>query len=166
MTMATTVMPGEDRRARWLLLISLGLNLFLVGAVGAFAVRYYVADRAASTAPVDRSVAARFERLAATLPGSDGDVLRGEYRAASASVESQRDAYRAAQDRVRQTLRSEPFQPEAMRAAMRETRGARQALDQVLQDILAAAAAKMTPAGRDKLADWPPAPGTGRGASR
>ena len=166
MTMATSAVFGEDRAARWILLISLGLNLFLVGATGAFVVRHYLADRAVTAAPVDRSAAAQIERLAATLPQSDGDILRGEYRAAAAEVEGAREAYRRAQDRVRQMLRSEPFQPDAMRGAMSETRGARQAFDLLLQDTIASAAARMSPAGRNKLADWPPGQRSGREATR
>jgi uncharacterized membrane protein len=162
MTTATLATLREDRASRWLLLISLGLNLFLVGAAGAFALRHYLAQPAAGAAPVDRSVAARIERLAATLPASDGDILRGEYRATAPTVDGARDAYRRAQDQVRQTLRTEPFQPAAMRAAMSETRSARQAFDQLLQDVIASAAAKMSPAGRNKLAEWPPGPRTGR----
>jgi uncharacterized membrane protein len=156
MTMATSAVLGEDRTSRWLLLISLGLNLFFVGASGALVARHALADRATTAAPVDRSVAARIERLAATLPAADGDILRAEYRANAANVDGSRAAYRNAQDGVRQILRSEPFQPEAMRAAMGQTRVARQAFDQLLQDVIASAAGKMSPAGRNKLADWPP----------
>ena len=166
MTMATMAGLGEDRASRWILLVSLGLNLFFVGAAGAFAVRHYVVADAGRAVPVDRSVAARIERLAATLPASDGEILRGEYRATAASVDGSREAYRRAQDDVRQTLRSEPFRPEAMRAAMSETRRARQVFDQLLQDVIASAAAKMSVTGRNKLADWPPGQRSSRDASR
>ena len=156
MTMATSAVLGEDRTSRRILLFSLALNLFFVGATGALAARHYFAERAATAAPLDRSVAARIERLAATLPPADADVLRAEYRVNSATVDASREAYRKAQDDVRATLRGEPFQPEAMRAAMSQTRSARQAFDQLLQDVIASAAAKMSAAGRNKLADWPP----------
>jgi uncharacterized membrane protein len=155
MTMATSAMFSEDRTSRWILLGSLALNLFFVGAAGALAARSYFAERPGATAPLDRSVAARIERLAATLPAADADILRGEYRANAAGVDASREAYRGAQDDVRQTLRRDPFEPEAMRAAMIRTRAARQAFDQLLQDVIASAAGKMSVAGRNKLADWP-----------
>jgi uncharacterized membrane protein len=158
MTMATSVVAGVDRGSRWILLGSLALNLFFVGATGALVTRHYLADRAVSTAPVDRSVAARVERLAATLPSRDADILRGEYRANAGTVDASRAAYHQAQDEVRRTLRADPFEPEAMRAAMVKTRAARQVFDQLLQDMIASAAGKMSPAGRSKLADWPPGP--------
>jgi len=156
MTMATSTMFGEERTARWILLGSLALNLFLVGATGAFFARHYFAERAAASAPADRSVAARIERLATTLPPADADILRGEYRANAVAVDESRDAYRKAQDDVRQTLRVEPFDPGAMRAGMIKTRAARQTFDQLLQDVVASAAAKMSAGGRTRLADWPP----------
>ena len=45
MTMASSVHLGEDRASRWILLVSLGLNLFFIGAGGALAARHYFADR-------------------------------------------------------------------------------------------------------------------------
>jgi uncharacterized membrane protein len=157
MTMAPSVSLREDRASRWILLVSLGLNLFLIGAGGAFAARQYLSPPAQTTTWVDRSVAARIERLAATLPPADGDILRATYRANAKAVDGARDVYRRAQDEARGILRNEPFDSEAMRAAMGRARVARQGFDQLLQDAIATAAARMTPAGRTKLADWPPA---------
>jgi uncharacterized membrane protein len=156
MSLATSAAMGDDRTSRWLVLASLALNLFFVGAGGALVARHYLAAPSASPAPIDRSVAARMERLAITLPSSDADVLRAEYRAKAMSVDGARETYRKAQDEVRRILRTEPFQGDAMRAAMTEQRAARQVFDQLLQDVIASAAARMSPAGRNKLADWPP----------
>jgi uncharacterized membrane protein len=156
MTFATFAALGEDRASRWLVLASLALNLFFVGAGGALLARHYLAAPAAGPAPIDRSVAARMERLAATLPSSDADILRSEDHAKATTVDGARQAYRKAQDEVRRILRAEPFQGEAMRAAMTEQRAARQVFDQLLQDVIASAAGRMSTAGRNKLADWPP----------
>lgn len=159
MSIASSMM-AEERTSRWLLLGSLALNLFLVSAAGALAARHYFAPAAQPAATLDRSIGARMERLAATLPPADADVLRTTYRADVASVEASRDGYRKAQDDVRQILREEPFRPDAMRAAMVKTRTARQGFDEAVQDVIATAAGKMSPAGRNKLADWPPGPRT------
>jgi len=154
MSIATPI-TAEDRTSRWLLLGSLALNLFLVSAAGTLAARHYFAAPAAPPT-IDRSIGARIERIAATLPGADADVLRAEYRANVTTVEAARDAYRNAQDDVRATLREEAFRSDAMRAAMVKTRAARQGFDEAMQDVIATAAGKMSPAGRNKLADWPP----------
>src|SRR5262245_22832942 len=154
MSIASSMM-AEERTSRWLLLGSLALNLFLVSAAGTLAARHYFASPA-SPPTIDRSIGARIERLAATLPPADAEVLRAGYRADVATVEASRDAYRKAQDDVRATLREEAFRPDAMRAAMVKTRAARQGFDEVVQDVIATAAGKMSTAGRNKLADWPP----------
>ena len=145
----------EDRNTRLLLLVSLALNLFFIAATGTLLARHYLAPPAA-VAPIDRSVAGRIERLAATLPSADADILRAEFRADTARVETAQAAYRQAQDRVREALRAEPFDAPRLRAAMTETRNARPAFDQALQELIASAAAKMSKAGREKIADWPP----------
>ena len=156
----------EDRGTRWLLVGSLALNLFFVGAVGALAARHYLAPPAASLATLDRSVAARIERLAVTLPANDADILRAEFRDRQASVEAVQVSYRQAQDRIRAALRAQPFESEPLRAAMTETRAARGDFDRSLQDVIAVAAGKMSVAGRDRLADWPPRPRSATEPSR
>jgi len=155
MTMASSIPVPVARTSRWLVLVSLALNLFFVGAAGALVARNYF-SAPSPNAPVDRSVAARVDRLAATLPPADGEKLREEFRARSATVEPARDAYRRAQDAAREILRIEPFDVGALRAAMAQTRAARQVLDEALNGVVAAAAAQMSPSGRAKLADWPP----------
>jgi uncharacterized membrane protein len=146
---------GSNPSSRWLV-ISLALNVFFICVAGTFAVRHYVVPQTAVRAPLDRSVGARMERLAAVLPETDAEIMRRMYRAQAPNIEPRQEAYRRAQDAVRKTLRSEPFDASAMRNAMTEARAARQAFDQALQDVIASAAAAMSPAGRNKLADWPP----------
>jgi uncharacterized membrane protein len=126
--------------ARWLLLGSLALNLFFVGIAVAR----------------DRNVFVRVERLAATLPPSDGDLLRGEIKANRDAIEQAQTNYRGAQDAIRETLRQDAFDAGAMRAAMAKARAARQTFDQTVQGMFAEAAAQMSSAGRHALADWPP----------
>lgn len=155
MTMASSMRMPVARTSRWLVLGSLALNLFFVGVAGALVARSYFSAPVLVTVP-DRSVASRIDRLAATLPPADGEKLRAEFRLRAATVEPARDAYRRAQDAAREILRTEPFDVGALRAAMVQTRAARQVLDEALNGVVAAAAVQMSPAGRAKLADWPP----------
>ena len=136
--------------SRWLLLGSLALNLFFIGVVLALAVR------TPAVPTWDRNVFVRVERLAATLPPTDADLLRGQIKANREAIEDTQTKYRAAQDVIRETLRQEPFDAGAMRTAMVQTRAARQAFDQVIQGVFATTASQMSSAGRHALADWPP----------
>lgn len=137
--------------SRWLLLGSLALNLFFIGVVVALAIR--------SPAPAsrwDRDVFVRVERIADTLPMQDATLLRAQIAAKRGGIESAQAKYRSAQDIIRGTMRAEPFDTEALRAAMANTRAARQAFDQTIQGAFADAAGQMSHAGRQALADWPP----------
>jgi uncharacterized membrane protein len=136
--------------SRWLLLGSLALNLFFVGVAVAMAIR------APAPPAWDRNVFVRVEHIADTLPPADADMLRGQINANRQLIDEAQTKYHSAQDEIRATLRHEPFDVNAMRAAMAQTRAARQAFDQVIQGVFAFSAAQMSPAGRQALADWPP----------
>jgi uncharacterized membrane protein len=142
-----TATPGSSR---WLLLGSLALNLFFVGVAIAMAVR------APAPSYWDRNVFVRVERLAATLPPADADILRGEISANRAAIDNAQTAYHTAQDHIHDVLRQEPFDVSAMRSAMAGTRSARQTFDQTIQGVFAVIASKISPEGRQALANWPP----------
>ncbi len=107
-------------------------------------------------APIDRSISTRIERLAAVLPAPDADILRRNYQANRGAVDAARSAYEAARESVRASLRREPFDVGAMRASMTQTRAARQEFEQLLQNVIVAAAGEMSQAGRTHLADYGP----------
>jgi uncharacterized membrane protein len=144
-------------RMRWLLLGSVALNLFFVGAAGAVALRYSSEVPLATVARIDHGLAARLNRIAATLPPADAQIMRAQLRIEAQKVAGAQADLRLSQDDIRKSLRAEPYDANAMRLAMAENRTARDNFDQVLQDMIAAAAAKMSIVGRNKLADWPAA---------
>ncbi len=150
MSIAQTMSPPAAR-PRWLLLGSLALNLFFIGLAIAFAIR-----EPASTSTYDRDVFVRIGRLASSLPPADASVLRTEIESNRPAVQEAQRGHRAAQNVIRDALRQDPFDPQAMRTAMAQTRAARQTFDQVIQGVIASAATKMSQAGRNALADWPP----------
>jgi uncharacterized membrane protein len=129
--------------SRWLLLGSLALNLFFVGVAAAEAVR-----APAPSSSWDRNVFVRVERLATTLAPSDASSLWVWIDVNRTAIQDSQTIYRAAQDQARAVLRREPFNVVALRAAMANTRAARQNFDQIIEEILATAAAQMSPAGR------------------
>ena len=143
--------PGLKRgSSRWLLLGSLALNLFFIGIAIAMAVR------GPPPRTWNRDVFVRMERLAEALPPADGDILRNQIKGNHDVIERTQTQYHTARDRIRETLRQVPFNANVMRTAMANTRAARQAYDQTIQSVFATAADKMSPAGRQALANWPP----------
>jgi uncharacterized membrane protein len=144
-------LPGATRgSSRWLLLGSLALNLFFVGIALAMVIR------APAPSYWHPNVFVRVERLAATLPPADAEILRGQINANHAVIEDTQAKFHSARQYVHEVLRQEPFDVEAMRAATAQTRTARLNFDQTVQGVFADIAAKITPAGRQALANWPP----------
>ena len=150
MSIAQAVPAVSRGSSRWLLLGSLALNLFFVGVAVAFAVR------APSPSSWDKNVFVRVERLTATLPPADADLVRGSMNASHAAIEDAQTKYQAAREHIHEVLRQDPFDPAALRAAMADTRAARQTFDTVIHGVFAGTAAQMSSAGRHALADWPP----------
>jgi uncharacterized membrane protein len=149
MTLAHALPASSRGNSRWLLLGSLALNLFFVGIALAMAIR--------APAPPPRwdpNVFVRAERLASALPQADADLLRSAMQTHHDAIDAAQNKYHAARDRIHDTLRQDPFRIESLRAAMADTRAARQAYDQVIQGVFADIAPAMSSAGRHTVADW------------
>src|SRR4029077_6244592 len=104
----------------------------------------------------DPNIFVRVERLAATLPPTDADILRGQINQNHVAIADPQAKYPPARQHIHDVLRQEPFDVEAMRAATAQTRAARLAYDQTVQGVFANIAAKISPSGRQALANWPP----------
>jgi uncharacterized membrane protein len=152
----TSLMPSIESatRAPWLLPASLVLNLFLVGAAGAVAIRSSGPVPLSNVARIDSNAMDRVSRMASSLPINDAKVMREQLRHDAVKVAAAQTDFRLAQEEVRASLRAKPFDLEAMRAAMMQVQTAREKYHVVLQDMFATAAVKMSEVGRNKLADW------------
>ena len=148
MSLSHALSSPSTPTARYWLFGSLALNLFLIGIASALLIRQPEIP--------DRSINARIERLASTLPPSDASKLRSEFRAQRDALNGTRGAYDQARNAIRAVLRHEPFDANAMRDAMATARAARQEFDQVMHGVMVKAAGEMSAVGREKLAEWPP----------
>ncbi len=144
----------SDWMRRRIILMLLALNVFFAAALGTFLLRDYLVPPD-NNAGVILSPAQRFEALAAQMTPQDAAWLRTEYAAKEAAINTAREAIRRARQTMRDALSAEPFDPDAVRAAMADVNTARQKLAGLLQDVILSAAAKLTPQDRAKLADWP-----------
>jgi len=140
---------------RYLLLGSLTLNLLFAGAAGAMAVQH--ARAPAPLQPVvgiKHGVEHRFNRIAASLPPADAKIMRAEFRAEAVQLAEAEAQLRLSEEAVRDSLRAEPFDPAAVRSAMGQSSAAHESFYALIHNLVAAATAKMSPAGRETLADW------------
>jgi hypothetical protein len=145
---------SRERRIGRLTLISLALNIFFVGAAGTLAVRYYLGERQfQEERRDDRNPVKRIEALAALLPIEDAAILRAEFALRAGAAETARESVRRNREGVRVALEAQPYDAAAAKRAMAASRAAHAAFFEVLQDVVAAAAGRMSPAGRIKLGE-------------
>lgn len=147
----STAPAGPSRPLRrFALTISIGVNVFLAAVI-----LTHLWFHRASMPAHSADVRPRMERMAASLPAGDGDTLRAVFAGRSDAVTAETTAYHQAQEAIRAALRAEPFDPAALQAAMAAARDRRRALEIELQGVIADTAAKISMAGRAKLAEWP-----------
>jgi uncharacterized membrane protein len=136
-----------------LLAVSLAVNVFIGGLV---------AGRAIGTKPwqaageIGAGAGLRFTlaRIVDALPKDQRPVVEDIIRAHRGDITSALRALQAARSDAAAALRAEPFEPVALTAALGELKAASSDLQSTLFEALEDAAAKLTPAGRDALADW------------
>lgn len=148
MSIAQAMPVTRASASRWLLLGSLALNLFFIGAAIAMAIR------APEPRRWDPDVFVRVERISAALPAADAALVRSAMAANRNAIATAQANYHAARDQIRASFRTDPFDVEAMRAAMAKTRAARQNFDQTIQGVFADLAPRLSSAARHTIADW------------
>jgi len=149
-----SIFADAGTRARYLLLGSLTLNLAFAGAAGAVAFQH--ATKLPPLQPVvgmERSVEQRFDRIASALPANDAAIMRAEFRAQAIKLATAETQVRLSEQAVRDSLRAQPFDPAAVRVAMAEINHARDRFFELVHETVAGATAKMSPEGRQALAD-------------
>lgn len=144
--MSVSTSPG--RLLRWVLLASLGLNVFFVGASATHAVRNQIET------PGHFKPGLRLDAMVATLPPADGAKLRAALDADMDKVGGALGAYRDAQAAARAVLQTEPFDGPALDRALADIRAKRAVLQQALQAVVSKAAPEMSADGRKRLSDW------------
>lgn len=154
MSAASPEIVREERRSRRFMLFSVALNLFLIGVGATMLARSYFAPPAITTVTIDRSASARIERIAATLPPADAAIMRAAYRDNAATMDAARAEVDAGVARIKASFRAEPYDVEATRKATADTRAKFMRFLALVHDAIAQAAAKMSPEGRARLAEY------------
>ena len=131
------------RIARWLLPASLSLNIFFI----VLAVRHhpYWHPR-----PPDARHIADF--MTSNLSPADAAILQQSFAAQDATLEQARKADRDFPDKIRTALTANPFDPEALKTALKDGQTDHQAMEDAMAAAFVDAATKMSPEGRAALA--------------
>lgn len=138
----------QGGRAGWLryaLYASLALNLFVVGFFGAhwLGLSWH--------APPHGGPETVLDRLSAHLPDKDKAVLRDGWQADRNKLAGLFTDLQNARRVVRTKLTADPFEREALAAAVADARAKRQAYEQELQAVILEAVPKFSAEGRSRL---------------
>jgi uncharacterized membrane protein len=130
-----------------MLLVSLVLNLFFAGILVG---RLQHRPQSGGESKAEWII----ERMASTLPGDDGKVLRTVFQTHQAMIGKLTADLQASRDEVRQVLRMEPFDQQALQAAFAQVRQRRQAVHEAVHEVLIEAVPLFSSQGRRKLSEW------------
>jgi len=131
-----------------LLLLSLGMNLFLGGMLVS-RLRSQPSHPPQTGGP-ERMI----ERMAATLPESDGQTLRSIYQTHQGDIGQLVTELQASRDEVRKAMTASPYEPQALETAFSQQRQRRLAVHAAVQGVLLEATPRLSPEGRRKLSEW------------
>ena len=146
--MTTTVVARPGGRTRIFLALSLALNLFLAGTMVAWHMR------PPPPPPPGPWFERMIQRMSGDLSPADRDILQASYQSRKGELDRMDREVQAARERVGAAMRAQPYDPAALEQAMAEARDVREPVVEIVEQAIVEAAAKMSPEGRMKLADW------------
>ena len=138
------------RRWRAALVISLALNLFLAGLIGVWVLKP-IFTRPPAQPEVERII----DRMAGRLQAPDAAILRGVYDRQRDTLTTVSTHLHEARERMRASLRANPFDAAALQKSMDDVRNARMEFMKALEGIIMESAQAMSPNGRQALARGP-----------
>lgn len=141
----TTVTPSAYRKLRLALMVSLALNVLIIGGVaGTMLFRPH--------GPHHKS--GPLLGFAHTLPGERGDMIRQNVADAQPGLETLRKAGRDAREAVHAALIVEPFDQGKFNAALDQSAAADAKEKSARLAVFAKTAGQLTPEERRELHDW------------
>lgn len=132
---------------RFLLPVSLAVNAFL----GALALMQW-------HRPPPPPPESMVEDMARPLPAADADLLRQSFARHLPPSDRRPPPFEDMLIGLRAALAADPFDPERLRTVFREGRAGRDRMDDAMEAAVVEAAARMSAAGRHRLAEWRPMP--------
>lgn len=141
---------------RWVLPVSLLLNVFLAGVVAALALPMAFGPPRPPHGPPDPMHMA--ERMAETLPPADAELLRKAFAARAGMIRDSKATMDAFPDRLRAAMGAEPFAIDTLAAVFADGRAARTEMEDAMSAAVLDAVGRMSPEGRHRLAMWQPGP--------
>lgn len=146
---------GVARLLPVLLLVSLAVNLLLIGA---FLGRWAAPGGPPPGPGGGPMVGHMIEEVGRELSPPDRAILEDAYRAHAKAIDEDWEGHRAAFDAVRQAMRADPFDRAALERAMNAVAEKDAAERAAFAQTLLDASSRMSADGRRRIADWRPGP--------
>ena len=129
--------------ARWLLPASLALNLFFV--VLAFRHHPFLHPHMPDPGNI-------VDFMKPNLPPADAAILQKSFEAHKAAMDEARKSGQGMPEKIRGALTADPFDPDALKAALKDGQASHQVIEDNMAAALVDAATRMSPEGRAALA--------------
>jgi len=149
---------GRPRWTLWVVGLSIALNLFLLGFLGAQAWRLHQPEGAAASAG-DTLGPGFFRQLARDLPPADARLLLSALGARLPEMIGLRRDWQQAVERLRTDIAQVPYADDKVRADLAAVQAARQKLRPVTEDLLLTILPQMSDEGRRALSQTRVKPG-------
>ena len=127
------------------LIASLALNLFLGG-------RFFAHRIMGPPHGLEAMLPHLIEDIGSGLAPPDREVLQKVFQAHEADIKTRANDLREARDHIRDAMQTDPFDRDALNAAMTHARDKDMALHKALEDMLFEAASEVSPEARHKIA--------------
>jgi Spy/CpxP family protein refolding chaperone len=153
---------NRDRLIQTALLVSVGLNLFLLGTMvprwlgpkPPFGDKMVMMGPDGPGGPGGPLFA--MHRMMDDLPEADAKILKEHFGSDMEKMMEKAKSFRDRIDRLRDLMRADPFDPVALRTELESVAGDRQAMDKAQTDRIIEVLGKLSPEGRRRLAEMRP----------
>ncbi len=143
--MSIAVGQPRWRHMRWVIGISLALNLFLLAFLGVQGYRWRIAERQIVSGGL---VEIAMNQVSARLSSEDAQILRSAFMPHLVELATLQRQWLAAVEKTRRDIGAQPFDIVQFKADLEAVRAARSRISSVIEEVLLEAIPRLSEAGR------------------
>ncbi|MBN8875444.1 MAG: periplasmic heavy metal sensor [Rhodospirillales bacterium] len=149
--MSIAVGQPRWRHMRWVIGISLALNLFLLAFLGVQGYRWRVAERQIVSGGL---VEIAIDQVSSKLSPEDARILRSAFMSHSGELATLQRQWLLAVEETRRDIGAQPFDAAKFKADLQAVREARSRISPVIEALLLEAIPRMSEAGRQAISRY------------
>lgn len=149
--MSVAVGQPRWRQMRWVIGISLALNLFLLAFLGVQGYRWRVAERQIVSGGL---VEVAINQVSSKLPPEDARILRSSFMPHLVELATLQRQWLRAVEETRRDIGAQPFDAAKFKADLQAVREARSRISPVIEEVLLKAVPRLSDAGRQAISRY------------